>query len=915
MSGYSEKAGAYSAKFGPPEYYVDVLERPGLIAALNSKINRKCTVIHAPAGYGKTTLLALWKKALDEQGLQVMWLNLDEDDRDPNQFTIAFQAAAQILCASGKTRSQVTYPEPFLHPETSRTLFNRSLEALARLEGRVILVLDDYHVAASGALDQLMLHLFARQPANLHVVIASRSAPLAALTSLRAQGQIMEIAAADLSFSDDEVARFFGPALPLEDLTQISTSLGGWPVSLQLLKLWQEKSGSGQNIQALIELSQQDLGDFLTTRVLAGLSADACDVLVKTSILEAISVDVANAVCGRVDCHRIMAEIQKLDALMVEIRRTEASGQQIPWLRCHHLLKDFLARKLAEQGLDQIKALHRLAADWFARTGDVAEAVKHAVRSGDTDGAARLIEAAGAVRIGLMRGLPMLLRLLNALPIETIYRHPRLHVARAWLLAKLGRLGEARACFEAVAAAAENASDEDNALLRHERLFVDLMLSAVYEDKVWGAGEVARIEALAREVSPLDHWFQGWINNLLCIIHTRGGALANAREATEAATVHYLNAGATYGLVFMYMHSAIINMMSGRLSDSETRIAKAAALAGEQFSTDLGVIGLINIVRAQIMYERNDLDAAAELLEQTLPEIDQAEGWVDLYARGYQVMSAIAFAREGFDAALPYLSWARKIGAERELPRLVWLADCRRVELLILAGRLDEAAAEARATNAFLQADTPDFVSWREREQAFLAEARLAIARDRAEGVIARLAQVRTESEKYGRDRAVMEICLIQALAYQALGERDLAIAALKKALLIAIPEKFYRVFIDEGEPMARLLRATVRHIGIVGMPKAMVDFLSEIMSILNVRGQTDDKYAGHILSLREIEVLRELSLQRANKVIARNLNLTEATVKFHLANIYRKLGVNSRIMAVNIAQGQHLIDSDMPGE
>jgi LuxR family maltose regulon positive regulatory protein len=914
VSSFSEKGGAYSAKFGPPEYFIDVLERPELIAALNSKLNLKSTIIHAPAGYGKTTLLALWKKSLVDQGVQVMWLNLDEEDGDPNQFTIAFQTATQILSAAAKSNSKPASAEFFSQPETSRTLFNRSLETLSRLEGRVVVILDDYHVAASAPLDQLMQYLFTRQPANLHVVIASRAAPLVALASLRPLGQILEISAADLSFSEDETAKFFDNSLPVDDLAQITISLGGWPVSLQLLKLWREKSGPDQNMLALIELSHQDLGDFLTTKVLAGLSEAARMVLLNTSILDAFSVDVANAICGRKDCHEIMAEIQKLDALMVEFRQTEASGQQIPWLRCHHLLRDFLSRKLAEQGLDHIKGLHRLAADWFSGRGDVAEAVKHAVRSGDVDDAARLIEQAGAVRIGLMRGLPVLLRLLNTLPIDTIYRHPRLHIARAWLLAKLGRLGEARACFEAACATIEDDRHMEDALLRQERLFVDLMLSAVYEDKVWRQAEISRIEALARDVSPLDHWFQGWINNLLCIIHTRGGALANAREATETATIHYLNAGATYGLVFMHLHSAIINILSGRLYDSEIKIEKAAALADAQFPTDTGVIGLINIVRAQILYERNDLEAASHLLEHTLPEIDHAEGWVELYSRGYQVMSAIALAETGFEAAIPYLLNARKIGEERGLPRLVWLADCRRVELLTLAGRLDEAASEAKTTNAFLHADNPDFVSWREREKALLAEARLAIACNQASGIIPQLTLFRKESESCGRDRAVMEICLIQALAYHALLDRDQAIEALKKALLIAIPEKFYRVFIDEGEPMARLLRATVRHIGVVGMPRAMVDFLSEIMSILNARGQSEDKAVGHILSLREIEVLRELSLQRANKVIARNLNLTEATVKFHLANIYRKLGVNSRIMAVNIAQGKHLIDSNMPG-
>lgn len=884
-------AAAYAdSRYGAPEFAVDLIERPEVFAQLEVGRRAILTLLHAPAGYGKTAVLSQWRNRLAALGARTFWLTLDEDDRDAQRFIESIAAALGNALSPGDVASGARAEG------AARALASAVLARLGEGAHPLTLILDDYHRARSPATDRMLSFLIERIPCNARIALASRTAPSAPLAALRARGLLCEIDAAALRFNFEETRALFAGRLGEADAAALHERLEGWPVAVQLAQIWLGKTGHQQTVDALLDLSRDDIANFLTTQALAGLSSAAQQVLEASAIVEEFSAELASALCDTPGFAAAFDELSTLRGLVQQVRRPDR------WYRCHQLLRDFLAGRLALRGEEHACALHRRAARWFQQAGDLVCAVRHSVRAGDTDGAARLIEAAGAVRIGLISGLPTLSRLLTMLPLETIYRLPRLQIARAWMLAKAGELVEARACYEN-ARPALDALEADNAI-RHEGLFVDMMLSAVYEDDARALSAIDAIERLAREVSQLDHWFQGWINNLLTIVHTRSGALANAAAAAAAALSHYRAAGSAYGEAFMRLHLALIATLAGRLDEADGAAREAARAAAAQFPADHGLRGLIAVVRAQVRYERNQLDEAASLLDEALPDIQHAEGWVEIYVRGFQTRAAIAYAREGLAAAHAYLDRARAVGAARNLPRLIWLADCRKMELLTLDEDLQAAAAYAARSNAFLERDIPPFVSWRERKRATIARARLAIRQGEAASVRATLKSFRMESERYGRDRAFMEISLLEALAAHAAGDRHEAIASLKRALSIAVPERFLRTFADEGRPMAQLLRATIRHIGVAAMPVATVEFIAEVLASIG-EGNTAELA---ILSPRETDVLRQLALGHANKVIARQLAMTEATVKFHLASIYRKLGVNSRVLAVAVAREKRLL-------
>lgn len=883
-----------SYKHSAPEFAIDLVDRPSLLKRLEAGRSGRLVLIQAPAGYGKTTLLAQWQRHLASQGIGTVWLTLDEHDRRPENFLDSLE-----LAISGATvASDVT-----TSADAPSGVARQAAAVLAPLAGKAaptVLILDDYHRAQTAETEEILDAVINCSPPNLHIVVASRVHPALSLAALRARGQLSEINCAALAFSLHEAQVLFGAALPPDDLSLLYHRLQGWPVALQLARIWLGECRTGGDVDNLLTLSHHDIANFLTTQVLSGLSQEALDVLTATSIVEEFNSDLARTLTGLADVSPIFDELARLGGLVTPIRMAEHR------YACHQLLRDFLSERLALTGDDNLRRLHRRAAQWFLQSGDVVSAVRHAVMAGDMEVAAEMIQAAGAVRIGLMSGLPMLSRLMAMLPLRTVYRFPRLQIARAWMLAKGGALEEGRACYANVRPALEGLPAADPA--RHEGLFVDMMLSAVYEDDARALTSVSEIESLATEVSQLDHWFQGWINNLLTIIHTRRGALTNASEAAMTAMRHYQTAGSSYGQLFMQLHVAIIATLSGRLSEAQDALDKASLQAESGFPADRALSGLIRVVKAQILYERNNLEDAEMLLDGALLDIQHAEGWVEIYVRGFQTRSAIAYQREGLDQALVHLETARAVGVARHLPRLIWLSDCLQTELLTLHGCYDEAADYASRCNAFLERAAPSFISWRERKRATIAKARLAIHCGDAEGALPVLQKFRIDSERHGRDRAVMEISLMEALAAEAVCDRDRATAALKRALAVAVPERFLRSFASEGPLMAKLLRNIIRHLGVANMPTAMVTFIAEVLTAIGQGSDAEGKQAAGILSAREVDVLRHLALGHANKVIARSLDLTEATVKFHLANIYRKLGVRSRVLAVAVAREKRIL-------
>jgi LuxR family transcriptional regulator, maltose regulon positive regulatory protein len=890
-----------SSKLNPPHYNIPLIERGQLLNRLNTVLSRKVVLVHAPAGFGKTTLLYQWFRQLQgAEALTACWLSLDSEDQDATRFLY------HLLC-SIKAQSDAA-PDPNLeagvYDTNARLLKDEVHHSLAAINGRVVLLLDDYHLAETAENNRLLETLIGETSIHVSVVLCSRYKPDINFAYFKCQGHFAELGIDQLRFTEGESSQLFHELAGIEQIAEFHRKTEGWPVVLQLAKLWLlENRGEVQTPLQLYD-DVVEIADYLSAEILKNLPDHITRVLIETAILDQINGDLANYITERSDCWEIFQSLRKLDALVVS---TSAKGG---WFRYHNLFSDFLLARLSATGGERVARLHRRASDWFCNHGNVDYAVKHSLKAGDPDRAVAIIEEAGATRIALTGGMPLLRKLLQQLDAEVIYRSPRLHLARIWMLAKEGKITLARALYDDFLAGQKGTlsqSQGDYSDLAKESLFVSLMLTEVYEDRNVHQDEVSRVESIARDVSLVDHWFQGWINNLLCIMHVRRGNLIHGMAVHDSAMHHYQQVDSRYGQIFMRLHLSIIHYMAGRLGLAEEVIGRAHQECKAEFPGDMGLLSLIAIVKASLLFERHQLEAAAEEVFSALDVAEKAEGWVDIYVMGYRTAALIALASGDLDEALVLVERAAKLAGERQLPRLHWHAQCLKAELLTLSGQIREASHAASEQQLPPPAECP-FATWREKHLSLVVHSRLLIYQGKSDVVVARLLPALQKAESYGRQRLAMELSLVLALAYFDLDDRDRSVNALRKALHLAVAENFRQAFINEGVLMARMLKTLIRHVGVADMANSTVNFLAELLAALTSGDGQEREGEQCILSEKEMAVLAELAKGNVNKIIARNLDLSLATVKFHLGNIYQKLGVSSRVMAVAVAKKKNLV-------
>lgn len=890
-------------KISPPEYSIQLVQRPELLELLTSGLTKKIISLHAPAGYGKTTILYQFFHQLDSgSDVQVCWLSLEKNEKNSSRFLNHLLRAIESLNVHSENVAGKIERE---YDANSKLLQDSVMAQLDTITSSSVIILDDYHAAETEENNQILEQIIGNCGTDVCFLFSSRSKPNIGFSYFKCQGHLLEVNIDHLRFTKNEGLKLFGESASHASVENIFEKTEGWPVVLQLAKLWMLENQTDAELDWQSGNEVVDIADYLSAEILKNLKPEVTEILVDTSILDRINGDLANYITGRTDCWEVFQSLQSLDALLIQISKKGG------WFRYHQLFSDFLQSRLDHRGSAHKIDLHKRASDWFLNHADLENAVKHACAAGETSRALEIIEQAGAVRIALTGGMPLLVELLQHLDTQAIYSSPRVSLAKIWILAKQGRVTLARSeyddSFTTEFAVVTNKTGLDSDL-KKESLFVGMMLTEVYEDKDFDKSEIDSVEEMARDASLKDHWFQGWVNNLLCIMHVRRGNLHNALAVNTSAVYHYQQVDSDYGQVFMVLHLSVIHLLSGNLGRAHQEIERAYEWCTRDFSSDSGLLSLIKIVRGTVYFERNQLREAVDEIFPAIDVAEKAEGWVELYVLAYRTAAQLAYASGGIEEALPIINRAVELAKERNLPRLHWQAQCLLAELLTINGQLNRAQAVIDEHNLGLY-EPADFVTWREKHLSLLTLSRLSLYSGTAIDLVEDILTALNLAEKYGRQRLSMELSVMLALIYFDLEERDLCVGALRKALHVAVPESYKRCFVKEGAMMARLLKTVIRHVGIAEMPNETVSFLADLLADLNL-GETEGNVdiERNILTERELSVLDELAKGSVNKVIARNLDLSLATVKFHLGNIYRKLGVSSRVMAIAVAKKKNLL-------
>jgi LuxR family transcriptional regulator, maltose regulon positive regulatory protein len=885
-----------TTKLHVPRRRRGLVSRPRLSALLDRGSEAALTLVSAPAGFGKTTLLTEWLAA---ERRPTAWLALDQRDNDPVVFWTyvlsALQTTAHGVGAAALALLQSSHTSM---DEVLTTLVNE----LDAMTDDLVLVLDDYHVIEARDVHDRMAFLLEHLPAHVQLVIAARADPALPVARMRARGELVEVRAEDLRFTTEEAAAYLdeatGLALTAQDVATLEARTEGWIAALQLAGLSMRGRDDVAGFIAGFAGDDRYIVDYLVEEVLQRQPGEVRSFLLQTSILSRLNGSLCDAVVGQPVGKAMLEVLDRGNLFLVPL------DDRRHWYRYHHLFADVLRARLLDEQPDRVTGLHRRASDWYGRNGDPSEAIRHALAAGDAQHAADLVEGVMPV-VRQSRQETTLRHWLEALPDEVMRERPVLNVTYAGTLVQHGefhgvdeRLRDAEHWLEVTPTAEE-------ALVRRVRSEVALYRAALAQVR----GDLADAQTHARRVMDLvgqdDHLARGAAAGLLGLAHWSGGDLEVAHRWWTGSHTDLEAAGHHADTLGVAIALADIRIAQGRLSDAMATYAHGLAVASRGPTVLRGAADM-HVGMSELFRERGDLEAARQHLAASA-ELGEHAGLPQNRHRRRVALARLREAEGDLAGAVELLDEAERVYVSDMFPDVRPIAAVR-ARVWVAQGRVGTALAWAR-DRALSVDDELDYL----REFEHVTLARILLARHASAGderslsdATPLLERLLHAAEEGARTGSVLELLVLQSLARQGRGDVPGAVDSLQRALTLAEPEGYVRVFVDQGPPMASLLRALAKQGRSLG-------YVSRLLAVGTAVDGGVAVPQGLIepLSMRELEVLRLLGTDLDGPGIARELFVSLNTVRTHTKNVYAKLGVNSRRAAVRRAAELDLLSRD----
>ena len=882
-----------STKLHVPPVRAESVSRPRLVEQLDAGLDRKLTLISAPAGFGKTTLLSEWAKRLPAR---VAWLALDEGDNDPARFWTYLVAALQTVQAGLGQEVLQLLQAP--QPPATQTILTVLLNEIAARTQDIILVLDDYHLISQQAVHEGIAFLLEHMPRNVHLVLATRADPPLPTYRLRARAELTELRSEDLRFTAGEAVAFLNATMGLElareEIEVLEARTEGWIVGLQLAALSLQGRADTHEFITAFGGGHHYVLEYLTNEVVGRQPERVQRFLMRTAILDRLCGPLCDALTGEGDGEAMLAYLQQRNLFILPL------DDEYRWHRYHHLFADLLGNLRRKQWPPEaIRELHVRAAGWYEQNGYTTEAVHHALLAEDFQRTARLIEKNSLAMVS--RGeLATLLRWIEALPEEVAFSRPWLCVHQAWPLTLAARADAAEPLLRQIERQVplEGASTEGQEILGHVAAM--RAMTAMMRGDMPQAIELAH---QAGELLPPDNVIpRNTLFYTLASAYYAQGELGKAEQTQAEVLKLGRAAGNAWMIVRTLCDLADLELIQGRLQGAQDRCHEALQQAEERGARRFGTGGYALVQLGEICYERNDLAAAHEHASEGTRLM---QGWERSYemVRGYTTLATILQAQDDAAGARHALQQAEAIRSKHPTyPKLSSVVDSCRVRLCLAQQGPGEAARLATEIRLG-QAGAPIF-----REQERIIVARVLGAQQRWDEALDLLAQLAEDTGAGGRRGRLIEILALQALAYQAQGDITQALHALESALAMGEPEGYVRTFVDHGAPMVTLLQqAAARGLAPHYVNRLLAAFDPEAEAAA-APSPPDRMPLVEPLTARELEVLHLLGQGSSNRDIAEALVITINGVKKHTSNIYGKLGVHSRTQAVVRAQDLGLL-------
>jgi LuxR family transcriptional regulator, maltose regulon positive regulatory protein len=912
-----------STKLYIPPTRPQLVLRPRLIERLNESLHRKLTLISAPAGFGKTTLVSEWIASCTRP---VAWLSLDEGDNDPTRFLAYLVAALQTVVANiGEGVLRVLQsPQP-----PTESILTALLNEITTISPNFILVLDDYHVINAKPIDLALNFLIEHLPVQMHLVIITREDPDIPLARLRARDQLNELRAVDLRFTSHEAAEFLNQVMGLdlsaEEVAALEARTEGWIAGLQLAAL---SMRGREDVPRFIRSFAGDnryIVDYLVEEVLQRQPERVRSFLLQTSILDRLSGPLCDAVTDQEEGNVLLEALERGNLFVVPL------DDKRHWFRYHHLFAEVLQAHLIEERPDQVSSLHRRASEWYEHNGSPADAIRHALAAEDFERAAGLVEMIWPAMDGRFQSATWL-GWVKALPDELVRTRPVLSVAYAWALLNGGELeaGEARLrdaeqwldttadmSQRPEALSAETRPERSRRMVVVDKVQFRSLPASIATARAYHAqalGDIPGSVKYARRALDLlpegDHLRRGPAAALLGLSQWASGELEAAHQALADAMAGFQMAGNMHFAISVTYGLADIKIAQGRLREAISTYKRSLHIVAQQGESLVRGTADLYLGLSGLYLEQGDEEAARQHLLRS-EELGEQAALPDWPYRFRLAQARIKEIQGDLDGALNLLEEAERFYYRGPVPDVHPIAALK-ARVWVAQGRLTEALGWVGERGL-----SPDDDLSYLHEFEHITLARLLIAqskRDHEERsthsmreAIELLERLLKAAEEGGRMGSVIGILVLQALAYEAHGDVASALQFLERALILAEPEGYVRIFVDEGLPMATLLREASKH-------SITPNYVSQLRAAF---GKVEH-LIGNItpvtplliepLSERELQVLRLLGTELDGPEIARELMVSLNTMRTHTKNIYNKLGVNSRRAAVRRAQELDLL-------
>ena len=849
-----------------------MVSRSRLLEKLDRGAQGRVTLVSAPAGFGKTTLVSKWAAGC---GRPVAWLSLDERDNDPASFLTYIIAALQTIAPDVGTAVGAILQSP--QPPPAELILTELLNEIATLSTDFVLALDDYHVLDSGADDEALTFLVEHLPPQMHLVIATREDPRLPLARMRARGQLTELRAADLRFTPAEAADFLKRTMGLDlsegEVVALDARTEGWIAGLQMAAISLQGVPDAADFISSFTGSHRFVLDYLLEEVLRRQPAALQTFLLRSSILERLCGPLCDAVLGSPpgSGERSLQIVDRANLFIVPL------DDERCWYRYHHLFRDLLHKQLSQElPAGEIASLHVRASEWYEESGQLLDAFRHATLAGDIDRGELLLESMGMDFHRRAVLLPVV-DWLASLPRSVLDYRPSLWVRWATLSLVLvqttGVEERLQAAEKALQAARPDAVTRD---LQGQIACARATLALTHYDHETMLSQAKLALACLDPTNVRFRFTAAWT---AATAHVFAGDRAAAARACEEVVAIGDKSGNPFSIMLAAQTQGLVQELDNQLVQAAVSYRRTLEVAGDQPlpQTVEVLLGL-----ARIHYQWNDLETVEEYGRQSRELARFYDRTIDRSLVCDVLLARLALARDDVDGAANTLAQAERTAREKGF--VLRLPDIAAARVLTLIRQGQVAAAEQLASE----------------HQLPLEQARVQLALGDPATALALLEPYGRQTETRGWADERLKTAVLRAMAQHAAGEGDAALTSLAEALSLAEPGNFIRLFVDEGSAMAELLQAAAgRGIKPEYVGRLLDTFETETKAQHEAHSAPASTALPEPLSPRELEVLHLIAEGLSNKDIGRRLFLALDTVKGHNRRIFEKLHAQRRTEAI----------------